>query len=513
MKTDTEYGGRAVPTMEPYRSKYFYTPEDLDQALLDATKAREYMLAASGSAESAKTQAEQSASAAALAQAAQAAAEAAQRLAQTAQGLAETAKAQADAAALSAREQAQAAAGSAQQAGAAKTAAETAKEGAEAAQTAAESAKTDAAHSAEEAEKARQAIEDLTVEAETLPPDTSATVEKTVDPETGAVSLRFGVPEGRQGETGPQGPQGTQGETGPMGPEGPAGPQGEQGQPGAAGGAGPMGPQGPAGPKGDTGATGAQGPQGPAGATGPQGPKGATGATGATGSQGPKGDQGLFYATCSTSSSTAAKVAACAGFSLSTGAAVAVKFTNTNTASSPTLNVNSTGAKSIKKYGSTGPDTYMWNAGAVVEFFYDGTYWVMVNGTTATTTYYGLTKLSSSVSSTSTTLAATPYAVKQAYDKANNALPSGSIIIWTGSTIPDGWAICNGENGTPDLRNRFLVGAGSDGALGSTGGSKTISSTSTMLPSFGGSAYQSFLNSVSSENRPPYRTVYFIMKL
>ena len=256
------------------------------------------------------------------------------------------------------------------------------------------------------------------------------------------------------------------------------------------------------------------GPHGPAGATGPQGPagpKGATGATGATGSQGPKGDQGLFYATCSTSSSTAAKVAACAGFSLSTGAAVAVKFTNTNTVSSPTLNVNGTGAKSIKKYGSTGPDTYMWNAGAVVEFFYDGTYWVMVNGTTATTTYYGLTKLSSSVSSTSTTLAATPSAVKQAYDKANNALPSGSIIIWTGSTIPDGWAICNGENGTPDLRNRFLVGAGSDGALGSTGGNKKISTNGNYYGV--GSSYNYVLTSVGEENRPPYRTVYFIMKL
>ena len=271
---------------------------------------------------------------------------------------------------------------------------------------------------------------------------------------------------------------------------------------------------GPQGPKGDTGPTGPQGPKGATGATGPQGPAGATGAkgaTGATGPQGPKGEQGLFYATCSTSSSTAAKVAACAGFSLSTGAAVAVKFTNTNTASSPTLNVNSTGAKSIKKYGSTGPDTYMWNAGAVVEFFYDGTYWVMVNGTTATTTYYGLTKLSSSVSSTSTTLAATPYAVKQAYDKANNALPSGSIIIWTGSTIPDGWAICNGENGTPDLRNRFLVGAGSDGALGSTGGSKTISTDGNYYGV--GSSYNYVLTSVSEENRPPYQTVYFIMKL
>ena len=271
---------------------------------------------------------------------------------------------------------------------------------------------------------------------------------------------------------------------------------------------------GPQGPKGDTGPTGPQGPKGATGATGPQGPAGATGAkgaTGATGPQGPKGEQGLFYAACSTASSTAAKVASCAGFSLVTGAVVAVKFTNTNTASSPTLNVNSTGAKSIKKYGSTGPDTYMWNAGAVVEFFYDGSYWLIANGSTATTSYYGLTKLSSSVSSTSTTLAATPYAVKQAYDKANNALPSGSIIIWTGSTIPDGWAICNGENGTPDLRNRFLVGAGSDGALGSTGGNKKISTNGNYYGV--GSSYNYVLTSVGEENRPPYRTVYFIMKL
>ena len=170
------------------------------------------------------------------------------------------------------------------------------------------------------------------------------------------------------------------------------------------------------------------------------------------------------------------------------------------------MNVNSTGAKAIKKYGTAAPETYLWQAGAVVEFVYDGSYWLIANGSTATTSYYGLTKLSSSVSSTSTTLAATPYAVKQAYDKANNALPSGSIIIWTGSTIPDGWAICNGENGTPDLRNRFLVGA-----LGSTGGSKTISTNGNYYGV--GSSYSYVLTSVSEENRPPYRTVYFIMKL
>ena len=57
---------------------------------------------------------------------------------------------------------------------------------------------------------------------------------------------------------------------------------------------------------------------------------------------------------------------------------------------------------------------------------------------------------------------------------ANNAIPSGGIIIWSGSSsaIPSGWYLCNGSNGTPDLRNRFVVGAGSTYAVGNTGGTK-----------------------------------------
>ena len=56
---------------------------------------------------------------------------------------------------------------------------------------------------------------------------------------------------------------------------------------------------------------------------------------------------------------------------------------------------------------------------------------------------------------------------------ANNSIPSGGIIIWSGSSgsIPSGWYLCNGANGTPDLRNRFVVGAGSTYAVGATGGS------------------------------------------
>lgn len=52
-------------------------------------------------------------------------------------------------------------------------------------------------------------------------------------------------------------------------------------------------------------------------------------------------------------------------------------------------------------------------------------------------------------------------------------LPSGCIVLWSGaiSAIPSGWVLCNGSNSTPDLRNRFVVGAGSTYSVGGTGGS------------------------------------------
>ena len=52
-------------------------------------------------------------------------------------------------------------------------------------------------------------------------------------------------------------------------------------------------------------------------------------------------------------------------------------------------------------------------------------------------------------------------------------VPSGAILLWSGSigSIPAGWYLCNGSNGTPDLRDRFVVGAGSTYAVDGTGGS------------------------------------------
>ena len=57
---------------------------------------------------------------------------------------------------------------------------------------------------------------------------------------------------------------------------------------------------------------------------------------------------------------------------------------------------------------------------------------------------------------------------------ANAHVPAGVIVMWSGSiaSIPTGWVLCNGSSGTPDLRDRFIVGAGSTYAVAATGGSK-----------------------------------------
>lgn len=90
------------------------------------------------------------------------------------------------------------------------------------------------------------------------------------------------------------------------------------------------------------------------------------------------------YATCSTAAGTKEKTATITSgtFSLETGAVVIVKFTNSNTVASPTLNINSTGAKAIMRYGTTAASTNAntsWYAGTAVTFVYDGTNWLMTD--------------------------------------------------------------------------------------------------------------------------------------
>lgn len=67
----------------------------------------------------------------------------------------------------------------------------------------------------------------------------------------------------------------------------------------------------------------------------------------------------------------------------------------------------------------------------------------------------------------------------------STALPIGAIILWAGSTstIPSNWQLCNGSNGTPDLRNRFVIGAGDSYGVGATGGEATHTLSITEMPS------------------------------
>ena len=86
------------------------------------------------------------------------------------------------------------------------------------------------------------------------------------------------------------------------------------------------------------------------------------------------------YGVCGTAAATAAKTVTINGFELIEGAVVIIKFTYSNSASNPTLNVNGTGAKPMYHYGttvlSTGTTTTGWQAGSVQVFVYDGTGWI-----------------------------------------------------------------------------------------------------------------------------------------
>ena len=86
---------------------------------------------------------------------------------------------------------------------------------------------------------------------------------------------------------------------------------------------------------------------------------------------------------------------------------------------------------------------------------------------------------------------------------ALNAVPVGIISMWAGAVdaIPNGWYICDGANGTPDLIGRFIVGFDPDNddndynAIGNKGGVKTVPLTEAQMPSHNHSASTSYTGS------------------
>jgi len=98
------------------------------------------------------------------------------------------------------------------------------------------------------------------------------------------------------------------------------------------------------------------------------------------------------------------------------------------------------------------------------------------------------------------------YPILQNAPTSAPAIPSGGIILWSGSTgsVPSGWYLCDGTNGTPDLRNSFIVGAGNTYAVGATGGtadaivvSHTHTATSTSTVTDPGHFHNSYKSGVA----------------
>jgi len=142
--------------------------------------------------------------------------------------------------------------------------------------------------------------------------------------------------------------------------------------------------------------------------------------------------QGTWYGTCSTTASTATKVVTCSGFELTAGNIIGILFTTANTAATPTLNVNSTTAKSIY-IGNSTPDSttnvLKWSADTMIYFMYDGTYYRYITSISAASvapsrganTWYGTSSTGATTQAKTSTI-------------DNFILTKGAVVVITFST-------------------------------------------------------------------------------
>ena len=142
---------------------------------------------------------------------------------------------------------------------------------------------------------------------------------------------------------------------------------------------------------------------------------------------------------------------------------------------------NSTGSSYLDTSGnfyvrnSAGNSTYMYASGNEVALYHTGN------------KKFETTSAGATVTGTCT---ATSFAGDGSSLTGISAFVSGMIILWSGAqnAIPSGWVLCNGSNSTPDLRDRFVVGAGSSYSVGNTGGASSVTLSTSQIPSHNHSA-------------------------
>lgn len=121
----------------------------------------------------------------------------------------------------------------------------------------------------------------------------------------------------------------------------------------------------------------------------------------------------MWVGSCSSNSASRVVTTTTGDFVLAAGNSIRIAFEYASQGG-VYLNIDGTGSKSL--YNAS----YKWQANEIVDVIYDGATYVLVDSATASTVYYGVTKLSDSIDSTRQDIAATSYAVKTAYDLANS---------------------------------------------------------------------------------------------
>lgn len=178
----------------------------------------------------------------------------------------------------------------------------------------------------------------------------------------------------------------------------------------------------------------------------------------------------IHYGTCSTAAETAAKAVNCTGFVLATGARIAVRFTVTNTAANPTLNVNATGAKAIRYRNAAIAAGYL-AANRTYDFIYDGTYFQLIGDIDTNTTYAVATQAKNGLLSA---------ADKKALDycEALRLSMIGVPRYWRSTTLPENHVWANGDLALfadwPELKKVYDAGGFAGMLLAYNANSATI---------------------------------------